>query len=497
VGGESIVTVAAITAGELALAPRPRPELPPGPYAVAGLRRAGLAAVEALCRIAPAGEVVACDRAPSSVPKRVRRNLREAGVQVLLGPDGESLGFARAPRTLIKSPGIGPDAAVLRNARRLGIAVLDELELGWRISEAPMLAVTGTNGKTTVACLARAVLAAAGMTATVAGNTEFGPPLSAVEPGPDWIVCEASSFQLEGCPDLLPEVAVFTNLTRDHLVRHRTMRRYGEAKRRLFVRGTAVVPHAVIDIADGFGRALADELQARGGRVVRVGFDRVADYAIRDVRWDLRSAVVDLRTPSGALILETRLPGVHNARNVAAAVALGDLFGVPRARLADAIATQDPPPGRLERLNLGHDHELVLDTAASPDAVEQVLRTMRAAIRPGARLHVVLGVLGTPDLGHQHALGRAAGELSDKLILTSGSLRPNAPVRTLDALSRGAASAGGASVEVISQRREAIGAALRAARPTDMVAVLGRGALTEAVSDRWLDDRAILRELCA
>ena len=81
-----------------------------------------------------------------------------------------------------------------------------------------------------------------------------------------------------------------------------------------------------------FGRALADDLQTRGGRVIRIGIDDCAAYRVRDARWDLQSAVVALRTPSGDLTLSTQLPGWHNARNVAAAVALGDLFGVDRAR---------------------------------------------------------------------------------------------------------------------------------------------------------------------
>lgn len=474
---------------------RQRPDVPDGPYAVAGLRRAGVAAVEALCRLAGSAEVIAHDRNLAGVAKEVRRSLDAAGVQMHLGRQGEMLDFVPEPRTVIKSPGIPFDAPIIVRARRLGMEVLDELELGWRMSLAPMLAVTGTNGKTTVASLATAVLAASGQAVRLAGNTELGPPLSAVDSGMDWIVCEVSSFQLEGCPALMPDVAVFTNLTHDHLARHRTMRRYGQIKRRLFVRGRSAVRLAVIDIVDDYGRMLADHVEAFGGRVVRIGHDQRADYAIRSTRGDLRSAVVELRTPNGGLVLETRLPGLHNACNIAAVVALGDLFGVDRAELAETIAAQAPPPGRLEPLDIGQGHGLILDCAASPAAVEQVLLTVRATMNESGRIHAVLGVLGSPDWAQQCAMGRVARELSDRLILTAGSFRPGASLQAIEGLAAGAGRACGATVEVVPRRRDAIRTALLAACPLDVVAILGRGDLSEAVSDRRVDDRMVLREV--
>jgi UDP-N-acetylmuramoyl-L-alanyl-D-glutamate--2,6-diaminopimelate ligase len=483
--------------GALQLSAIPRPEVPSGPYAVAGLKRAGVAAVEALCRLVPGTDVIGLDRNPASVTRRVRRHLGAAGVRVRLGPAGESLDFVPAPRALIKSPGIGFDSPLIGLAQRRAIPVLDELELGWRLHPAPMLAVTGTNGKTTVASLATAVLAGSERRVCLAGNAEHGAPLSAVAPTADWIVCEVSSFQLEGCTALRPEVAVFTNLTHDHLARHGSMARYGQLKRRLFVRESDVVPLAVIDVAGDFGRRLADEVEALGGRVVRIGFDQPADYEVRTARWDLHGAAFALRTPTGDLTLETRLPGVHNARNVAAAVAIGDLFGVDRGELAETIATQNRPPGRVELIDVGQEHALVLDIAASPDAVEQVLQTLRATISPGGQLAVVLGVLGSPDPPHLRAMGRIARELADRLILTAGSLRRRPPRAALDGLVAGAQTTCGATVEVVPERRGAIQTALRGACCTDIVAVLGRGRMTEPVQDHQLSDLSVLRQLAA
>ena len=181
-----------------------RPAVPEGPYLVAGLGEAGRSAVEAL-RLRQGSEgILASDHHPPGVPKRVRRALDEAGIRVHLGAQDELLDLPPAPRTLIKSPGMPADAPLIRRARERGIDVIDEVELGWRLGTAPMVAVTGTNGKTTTATLAAAVLAESGLESKLAGNADTAPPLSAVtgdpDAEPDLIVCEISSFQLESCP---------------------------------------------------------------------------------------------------------------------------------------------------------------------------------------------------------------------------------------------------------------------------------------------------------
>lgn len=486
-----------VRAGSFELPLERRPAIPAGPYVVAGVGRAGMAAVEALRRRAGSTDLIAVDR-QTAIPRRVRRRLEALGVETYLGPHSERVEFGLAPRTLIKSPGIAFENPMIALAQHSDMVVLDELELGWRLNRAPVLAVTGTNGKTTVATLAAAVLSASNHTVRLAGNTQFGPPLSALDPGVEWIVCEVSSFQLEGCPAFLPDIALFTNLTRDHLARHRTMWRYAELKRRMFIRGDRTAAIAIIDVADAFGRVLAEDVENRGGRVIRVGFDNSADYVIERASWDLRSSRLKLCTPGGALLLETQLPGLHNARNVALAVALGDLFEVESTDLVETIAAQPPPPARLECLELGQRHDLILDCAASPAAVEACMRSVRAGMHPDGRLHTVLGVVGSPDPAHLHALGYAAGSLSDKLSLTAGSLRPNnPPLHTIEALAAGARDGSRATVQIVPRRRDAMRCALLTAAPCDVVIVLGRGDLTEPVSERRLDDRIVLRELTA
>ena len=116
---------------------------------------------------------------------------------------------------------------------------------------------------------------------------------------PDLIGRELSSFQLESCTALMPEVAVFTNLSHDHLPRHGTMRHYGEVKRSLFIRDGVAVPLSVVDTIDEFGHELAGEIERAGGRAIRVGLGPESDYRIRETRWDLRSADLELGRRAG------------------------------------------------------------------------------------------------------------------------------------------------------------------------------------------------------
>jgi len=472
---------------------------------VAGLGRAGLAAVDALLALPGSPVVRAWDASRGSRTRRLRRDLALRGVPVLLGSDLAALDGAPPPRTLVKSPGIPADAPIVAAARARGMEVVGELELGWRLTRTPLLGVTGTNGKSTVCGLATAVLTADGAHAELAGNTTFGAPLSAVEPEGDWIVCEVSSFQLESAPALLPDLAAFTNLTQDHLRRHGTMERYGACKRRLFVRGEQAVPLAAIDVGGAFGRRLADDVAARGGRVLRVGGAHdAADYRVLDVRWDLRRGTLRCASPAGEVVLATRLPGVYNARNVALCVALADALGVSRSVSLPAIAAHPGTPGRFEHVDAGQPYTAVVDSAATPAAVAAFLSAARGAMGPRGRLRVVLGVLGAPGAAHSRATGAAAGRLADAVVVTVGSYRPGVREEGLDDLHAGACAGGPAAVRRIPRRHDAVAAALGAAGPHDVVALLGRGAVAETIGGgldgaprRTLDDGLVARELIA
>jgi UDP-N-acetylmuramoylalanine--D-glutamate ligase len=206
---------------------KPRPPLPAGPFLVVGLARSGCAAARLL---AGRGEDV---RGVDSGHPAGAAGLAGEGVEVLLDTDG--LAQLDGTRTVVKSPGVPREAAVVAAALQRGVEVVGELELAWRAIPNRFVAVTGTNGKTTTVELLGHIYRTAGEPVVVAGNV--GTPLSAlvgsVEPDAT-VVCEVSSFQLEDAVAFAPECAVFLNLAPDHLDRHPDLDSYLATKLRIF-----------------------------------------------------------------------------------------------------------------------------------------------------------------------------------------------------------------------------------------------------------------------
>ena len=385
--------------------------------------------------------------------------------------------------TVVRSPGLALDHPLLAAARAAGIAVIDELELGWRLTAVPVIAVTGTNGKSTTCALIAAVLSAAGVRAQIAGNTRFGLPLSAAAGGDaEVIVCEVSSYQLEAVDRFLPELAVLTNLTPEHLGRHRTMARYGEVKSRLFARGNEIVNRAVVTHDDALGRHLAELLRGRGATVAEVGAGTASDYRIQRAVWGLREMELSLSTPSGPVHITTRLIGRHNAVNLAGALAAVDLLNVPRSVSLAALSRAGRPPGRLERVESGQPFSVLIDLSATTDALAQAVGTARLGARPDATLRVVLGPAGNPGTATQ-LMGRFARDQADHLILTGAAQLGSPPVLMIASALRGARMASRARLEVVVDRRRAIARAIAVAQPGDVVLIAGRGELEYADPD--------------
>ncbi len=479
-----------------------RPPLPHAPYLVAGLGKAGCAAVEMLVEDPLAERVYAWDGKTAGDVRTAARRFRHRGVEVQLGGNGiDLLEAAGIDAIVVKSPGIDFDIPLLRAAAARGLQVFDELELGWRASGGPTVGITGTNGKSTTAKLVAAVLRATGDGAHLVGNTEFGPPLSAA-PADGWIVCEVSSFQLEASSSFLPDIAVFTNLTPEHLTRHLTMESYGAVKRTMFVREECTAGTAIVNSDDPYGRRLAHDVAVRGGRVLSYGFDADADIGIERASWDVREARLSLRTPTGVKELSTRLPGAHNAANTAAAYAVGYSLGLPAEKIAHALAGVEAPPGRWEVITESEPFDVVVDYAHTPDGIRQLLQAARAVIgtRDQASLRTVFGAVSTRDAEKARESGRVARALSDHLILTTGSAPRDPRILRLDELRKGATSGG--TMEIVLERRAAIERAIASAQPGDIVAVLGLGRLQRIVLDAagtvWPnDDREVVRETLA
>jgi UDP-N-acetylmuramoylalanine--D-glutamate ligase len=279
-----------------------RPPLPDGPYLIVGLARSGVAAAGML---RAHGEVLGVDSGRPEVP---------ADLEAVLESDG--LDLVERVGCVVKSPGVPNEAPAVVRARELGIPVVGELELAWRLLENRFVAVTGTNGKTTTVELLGAIWRAAGLPVAVAGNV--GTPASTlvgdVGPGAT-VICEVSSFQAEDAPTFAPDVGLLLNLTPDHLDRHGSFDAYREAKLRMFARQT---PEQVAIAPDWI------DLPGEG----------------------LRVAVGELPLPPA----ELRLRGSHNLENAIGAAAVARAEGVPETAVAAALRTFAGVPHRLEEV---------------------------------------------------------------------------------------------------------------------------------------------------
>ncbi len=330
----------------------PRPPLPEGPFLVVGLARSGQAAARLLAERGE--EVIGAD---AGAPEGAER-LREAGVEVNL--DGDRDALVERARCVVKSPGVPREAPAIRRALTLGVPVIGELELAWRLLPNPFVAVTGTNGKTTVAELLGHIWRTAGEPVAVAGNV--GTPLASLVgdvPQDTTIVCEASSFQLEDATHFAPECALLLNASPDHLDRHRTFDEYLRAKLRMFA-WQGPEDTAIVDRSDP---AIA-RLDLPGDAVE-------IDIAAADFPF----------APAGDWLV-----GAHNAANARFAIAAAQARGLELDPIERGVATFGGVPNRLERVAEIDGVAYVNDSkATNVAAAAAALRAFEGGV------HVILG----------------------------------------------------------------------------------------------------------
>jgi len=349
---------------------KPRPPLPEGPFLVVGLARSGCAAARLL---AGRGEPV---RGADSGHPEEAAGLRGEGVEVVLDTDG--LALLDGTRTVVKSPGVPREAPAIAAALERGIDVIGELELAWRAIPNRFLAVTGTNGKTTVAELLGHVYRTAGEPVSVAGNV--GTPLSSLagEVEPDaTVVCEASSFQLEDSVAFAPECAVFLNLAPDHLDRHADLESYLAAKLRVFAnQGNDDV--AVYN-ADEPALAGVD----LGGCARRISF---CVGAAPDCEVALAEGTIFYDGDPLLPTAELGLFGEHNVANAMAAAAAALAMGIDRDAVREGLRGFAGVPHRLEQVAEIDGVRFVDDSKATNVASASVgLRAFEGGV------HAILG----------------------------------------------------------------------------------------------------------
>ena len=354
-----------------------------------------------------------------------------------------------------------------------------------------LIAITGTNGKTTISqCLAHAFPKPCAIIGTLGAGfpdalteTGFTTPEATTlmrylagfrANGAVACALEASSIGIEEgrMNGARVDVAVFTNMTRDHLDYHGTMDAYAEAKKKLFL--WPRLRTAIINLDDEFGRLLSRETTAM----------RILGYAIGEQRRDYPALVraenlVDtpfgqrfsLVLPNGRATVETVLVGRYNIANLLAIAAVLHDAGVQASEVARRLSELTPPPGRMERVGGNCEPLVVIDYSHTPDALENALVALRpVAASRGGKLSVVFGCGGDRDPGKRPLMGEVAERLADRVLVTSDNPRSEQPLAIIEAIVAGMRQA-----EVEADRAVAIQRAIREAEVSDVVLLAGKG----------------------
>jgi len=357
--------------------------------------------------------------------------------------------------------------------------------------------ITGTNGKTTTAFLTEALLNAAGRSTVLVGTIEYhvaGEVRTSVHTTPESrdlfelmaegaargateLVTEVSSHGLDQgrAMGLNFDVAVFTNLTRDHLDYHQTMEKYFAAKRLLFDGTLYPAPRvAVVNAMDDRGAELAEAARKAGAEVRTYGITkgdwRAASYALTP-----GGAVIDLETPAGSARVTSKLAGEVNILNLLAAFTAAHARGVAFEKLVEFIPSLKPVPGRFQPVHAGQPFTVIVDYAHTDDALRNLIVLARQmTAQSGARVITMFGCGGDRDRTKRPKMGQAAGAGSDFVVATSDNPRSEEPLAILAEIEPGL-KASGVRYTIEPDRGAAIGVALHAAQAGDVVLLAGKG----------------------
>ena len=411
---------------------------------------------------------------------------------------------------------------VLVPSSREALARLADAYHGHPSRRLSVIGITGTNGKTTTSLLVEALLGAGGRPTGVVGTIQYrvGDQAEAasqttpealelqallarmVEARVGGVAMEVSShaLSLSRVDGIEFDVAVFTNLTQDHLDFHKTLEAYRDAKARLFgllARSRKPRRAAVVNVDDPAGAAMICATEA-DPRVRILTFGLRAPALLRPRRWESGMAGITLEvvTPGGAIAITSALVGEHNVMNLLGAVGVGLALEKEPAQIGRILSGVATVPGRFERVEAGQPFLVVVDYAHTPDALENVLATARKLLKPGARLGVVFGCGGDRDRGKRPIMGGIAARLADRAWVTSDNPRSERPEAILAEIETGIPATAAGRHESVADRRRAIQGAVGWAREGDVVVIAGKGHETyQIVGSEMLpfDDREVAR----
>jgi len=396
---------------------------------------------------------------------------------------------------------------------RAALAVIAGNSYGHPTAKLHLVGITGTNGKTTTTYLVESILKAAEKLAAAFGTIEYrGPGFSfaaerttpeapdleklfkqVVDAGWEYAVMEVSSHAIEmkRVQELRFEIAVFTNLSRDHLDFHGDMESYFRVKKKLFEGLNEVRPRVMVLNYDD---PRYEELRSiNPSRVISYGMQVAADICPLRHQFGWEGTEAHYKTPIGELEVRTSLMGKPNLYNIGAAIGVGVALGLPLDAVSRGIEQLKNVPGRFEPVNAGQPFRVIVDYAHTDDALEKVLKSARDIT--SGHLIVVFGCGGDRDRTKRPAMGEIAARDSDYAIVTSDNPRREDPMEIIREIEAGMR---GAQHKVIVDRREAIRAALAAAKEGDTVVIAGKGHepyQTIGTTSYEFDDRAVAREL--
>jgi UDP-N-acetylmuramoyl-L-alanyl-D-glutamate--2,6-diaminopimelate ligase len=392
-----------------------------------------------------------------------------------------------------------PEAAIVEvptGGGRRAMAAIATNFFGHPERQLALSGVTGTNGKTTTAFFLEAMLNSVGRKTVLVGTIEnhvAGVVVPAphttpesrdllalfregVDSGATEAVMEVSSHALaQGRVHGLPyDVAIFTNLTQDHLDYHGTMENYFAAKQALFDGGLGAPPRiAVINIEDGYGAKLAEVARQAGAQVFSYGLGS-GDFRAENVGMGAAGMKFRLIAPTGAVEVRARLSGKVNLYNLLAASAAAVARGLTLEQIAEGAATLAHVPGRFQTVDEGQGFTVVVDYAHTDDALRNLTSLARDFVGPTGRVITLFGCGGDRDRAKRPKMGRAAGEGSDFVVLTSDNPRSEDPEAIIADVLPGL-SATGTKFVVEPDRARAIRRTIEAAHPGDIVLIAGKG----------------------
>lgn len=384
-----------------------------------------------------------------------------------------------------------------------------------------VIAVTGTNGKTTITYLIESIFTVAGYKVGVCGTINyrwpghsFSNPVTTPESvdlqkmfyemkqdGVQVVVMEVSSHSLvQGrVRGINYNAAIFTNLTRDHLDFHKTMENYYEAKSKLFLGlDDKEDRFAIINTDDQWGKKLYNRIrqQKKQVKVLSYGTSKQQDIFAEKIKLDHGKTLFNVNLNDKKYQIETPLLGLYNVYNSLAAITASSVLGIKPNKIIKGLEKFTVVPGRLEKVDAGQPFTVVVDYAHTDDALTNVLASLRK-LNP-SKIITVFGCGGDRDRSKRPLMGEAATKLSDFVFVTSDNPRSEDPSKIVLDIEVGIKRTEKTNYEIVVDRREAIERAIKHAQPGDIVLLAGKGHETYQIfRDKTIhfDDREIAREI--